>query len=74
MHAVKFVFRDMPQQQDNTCHDSLGIKVCNEILSAPNDMSVRTLCRVLAVLEITPTNFTCLKDLRILSSQMRKVL
>ena len=60
--------------QDSTCHDSLAIKVCNEILSAPDSFNVRVLCRVLAALELSPSNGICLKQLRILSSQMRKVL
>ncbi len=59
--------------QEGCCHDNIAVKVCNEILSDPNTFKVRTLAKILNMLELTPSNTSNLKDLKVLGERMLKV-
>ena len=52
---------------------NIGVAVSNEILSNPHSFSVRTLCRVLRMLDLTTTEASGLKDLAALADKMVKV-
>ncbi|KAL8613334.1 hypothetical protein ACOMHN_052573 [Nucella lapillus] len=60
--------------RDNPCHDSVAVKVCNEILSNPQSLQVRLWTRVLNQLALSPDNLSHLKDLAVLCQQMREVV
>ncbi|CAH1784611.1 unnamed protein product, partial [Owenia fusiformis] len=56
--------------QETSLHDDIAIRVCNDILEEPNSFNVRNLCKILNSLELTPTNATNNKDLKVLADQM----
>ncbi|XP_072041085.1 condensin complex subunit 3-like [Amphiura filiformis] len=56
--------------EDSTVHDSLSLKICNEILVEPDAPGIRTLCKTLNMLAVSHTNNTLMKDLSLLSGQM----
>ncbi|XP_076461529.1 condensin complex subunit 3-like isoform X2 [Babylonia areolata] len=60
--------------RDNPCHDSLAVKVCNEILSNPQSFQLRLWTRVLKQLCLSPDNLTHLKHLAVLCQQMLEVV
>ena len=66
-------FNIILQFQDSCPHDNIAIKLCNEILGEPNSFDVRTLCRILNMLELCPTNVATLTDLKVLVERMLKV-
>ena len=49
--------------QENPCHDSLAVKLCNEILSHPDSFAVKLWIRALVQLNISPDNLSLHKDL-----------
>ena len=56
---------------ENFVHDSIALKICNEILSNTNDASyVKLLSRALNQLTICPRNVTALNDLADLAVQI----
>lgn len=59
--------------QDTNLHDSLAVKVANEILSDYENNDIRTLSKVLPMLEITADNEMLAKDLSILCDRMLEV-
>ncbi|KAK7466706.1 hypothetical protein BaRGS_00037193 [Batillaria attramentaria] len=60
--------------RDNPCHDSIAVKVCNEILSNPDSFQLKVWTRVLNQLWLSPDNQTHLKDLSVLCQQMLEVV
>lgn len=60
--------------KDNPCHDSMAVKVCNEILSSPQSLNVRMWSKVLNLLDISPDNSVNLKDLSVLCTSMMEVV
>nr|KAG5687867.1 hypothetical protein BaRGS_007561 [Batillaria attramentaria] len=60
--------------RDNPCHDSIAVKVCNEILSNPDSFQLKVWMRVLNQLWLSPDNHTHLKDLSVLCQQMLEVV
>jgi len=60
-------------EQDETPHDDLAVKLSNEILTNPSSFNVRTLVKVLCSLRLSTNNENFLKDLKILCRRMLKV-
>ncbi|XP_077992118.1 condensin complex subunit 3-like [Glandiceps talaboti] len=58
--------------EDSSVHDSLAITICNEILNLCDSETpgLRTLCKALTLLDLTPTNASNIKDLQMLVKQM----
>ena len=51
----------------------MGVRVANEILSNAENADLRTLCKVLPMLEISPDNDMLIKDLSILCDKILEV-
>eukprot|EP00795_Rhopilema_esculentum_P012294 gene12295-2941_t len=56
--------------QDFNVHDSMAVKVANEILSESDNIDLRMLCKTLSLLEISPGNEMVVKDLSILCNRI----
>ncbi|XP_013389850.1 condensin complex subunit 3-like [Lingula anatina] len=56
--------------QESSVHDNLAVTISNEVLSDPNSFNVRTLVKVLNLLELSPGNTSNLKDLQVLADRM----
>ncbi|RUS91586.1 hypothetical protein EGW08_000701 [Elysia chlorotica] len=61
-HLVENV-KDNTVVTENPCHDSLAVKLCNEILSHPDSFAVKLWIRALTQLNISPDNQSLHKDL-----------
>lgn len=59
---------------DNHIHDSIALKLSNEILTDPEDPDVKIFCKALNLLSICPENIPVIQDLQELSCQMMKAL
>lgn len=59
--------------QESSCHDTLAVRLCNQILETPDAFSNRTMCRILTQLEISGNNPSSLKALAVLCQQMTEV-
>ncbi|KAI0235791.1 Condensin complex subunit 3 [Lamellibrachia satsuma] len=66
-HLLQCHGRSVTAVTQSCCHDSLAVRVCNEILKEPNSFNVRVLCKVLNCLEITDSNGSKLKELQVLA-------
>lgn len=71
-HQRSAAATDSTVLQDRCFHDDIAIKVANEILSEPDGVDVPVLVKVLSMLEITETNESNLKDLKVLGERMLK--
>ncbi|XP_033122987.1 condensin complex subunit 3-like isoform X2 [Anneissia japonica] len=61
--------------QESSVHDSLGLKICNHVLSNPDAPGCRVLIKSLNKLYITPTiHTTTFKDMLTLLQQMLEVI
>jgi len=58
--------------QDTNVHDTMAVKVMNEILSKSENTDVRTLCKVLPMLDISAENDMLMKDLSILCERLQE--
>lgn len=58
--------------QENTPHDNLAVRLCNEILSEPESFGLPIFCRVLGLLELTEGNVSLLKDVKVLAGRTLK--
>ncbi|XP_071948625.1 condensin complex subunit 3-like [Antedon mediterranea] len=65
---------DHENLQESSIHDSLGLKICNHILSNPDSPGCRVLIRSLNKLHITNTNQATLKDMYTLLQQILEVI
>ena len=61
------------QSEDEHCHDSLAVALCNEILREPHAFHARILCRTLTLLHVSPRNYATLKQLHALAEELRQV-
>jgi len=60
---------------DTHVHDSLAIKICNEILSDPDDLDIAKIyCKALTQLHVCANNIIAIQDLQELSSQLMEQL
>ncbi|KAK7111031.1 condensin complex subunit 3-like [Littorina saxatilis] len=75
-HAQRLVSSqaDNTVVRENPCHDSIAVKVCNEILSNPQSFQLRLWTRILNQLYLSQDNHTHLKDLSVLCTQMMEVV
>lgn len=56
-----------------TSHDSLALKICNEIIERDNGYGVQTLAKALTLLDLSMDNEILAKDLKNLCSQLVEV-
>nr|XP_047138807.1 condensin complex subunit 3 isoform X3 [Hydra vulgaris] len=61
-------------QFDEYVHDSIAVKIANEILSDPDSTNIKMFCKVLNHLNICPRNKSVISDLIMLTSKIQKVL
>ncbi|XP_005090481.1 condensin complex subunit 3 [Aplysia californica] len=59
---------------DNPCHDSLAVKLCNEVLSKPDSFNVKLWLKVLNQLFLSTDNIILLKDLCTMCEDMAIVI
>ncbi|XP_025095867.1 condensin complex subunit 3-like isoform X2 [Pomacea canaliculata] len=71
-HAQRLVFNQSSNSpvRDNPCHDSIAVKVCNEILSNPDSFRLKLWAHVLNQLSLSPDSQAHLKDLSTLCQQI----
>ncbi|XP_062622300.1 condensin complex subunit 3-like [Saccostrea cucullata] len=60
--------------KENPRHDSLAIKICNEILSNPDSYNLKLWVKILNKLELSETNDEAFKVLAVLADQMLEVV
>ena len=56
-----------------TSHDSLALKICNEIIEIDNGYGVQTLAKSLTLLDVSMDNEMLAKDLKTLCTQLVEV-
>lgn len=61
------------QLGESSAHDSLAVKLCNEVLLDPQSIRVGVLSRALPMLELSPNLQDNLTDLSVLCEQMIEV-
>ena len=62
------------QLEYDNCHDSIAYAICNFIISDPDHFHVKTFIKLLNSLRISPEDFSKLKELKALHSQMTEVI
>ena len=55
-------------------HDAMAYTLCNQILEAPDSFHVKTLIRLLLILQITVNNFVKLKELKVFQTHMMQAV
>merc|ERR1719167_811820 len=55
-------------------HDAMAYTLCNQILEAPDSFHVKTLIRLLLILQITMNNFVKLKELKVFQTHMMQAV
>ena len=55
-------------------HDAMAYTLCNQILESPDSFHVKTLIRLLLVLQITANNFVKLKELKVFHTHMMQAV
>ncbi|GFR80137.1 condensin complex subunit 3 [Elysia marginata] len=60
--------------KENPCHDSLAVKLCNEVLSHPDSFAVKLWIQALNQLKISPDNLSLHKDLMKMSEKIAMVV
>lgn len=59
--------------QENPRHDSIAIKICNEVLSNPDSFNLKLWVKILNKLELSESNDEAFKELAVLADQMLEV-
>merc|ERR1712223_2013899 len=55
-------------------HDAMAYTLCNQILESPDSFHVKTLIRLLLILQITVNNFVKLKELKVFQGHMMQAV
>ena len=58
------------QENHATCHDSMAYAICNQIIAQPMSFHVKILLKLLTSLQISDDDFSKLKELKALQTQM----
>ena len=58
------------QESGATCHDSMAYAICNQIIAQPMSFHVKILLKLLTSLQISDDDFSKLKELKALQTQM----
>lgn len=72
-HLVEYA-KDSTIVKENPCHDSLAVKLCNEILSHPDSFAVKLWIQALNQLNISSDKLSLHKDLMKMSEKMAMVV
>ena len=62
------------QLEYDNCHDSIAYAICNFIISDPDHFHVKTFTKLLNSLRISPEDFSKLKELKALHTQMTEAI
>jgi len=62
------------QESGATCHDSMAYAICNQIISQPMSFHVKILLKLLTSLQISDDDFSKLKELKALQTQMMELV
>lgn len=60
--------------KENPRHDSIAIKICNEVLSNPDSFNLKLWVKILNKLELSESNDEAFKELAVLADQMLEVV
>lgn len=65
---------DTETVKENPRHDSIAIKICNEVLSNPDSFNLKLWVKILNKLELSESNDEAFKELAVLADQMLEVV